>query len=492
MPLLIFLLILTLLSSVFVSSHSLVTHVVISEIQTGGNTANDEFVELFNPTDCPITIDGWKLTKKTSGGTEANLSSHLTGTIPAHGFFLITPRVGYDGPVAPDAQYSQASNFIAAANNTVILYADQAKTIVVDKLGFGSAVDFEGAPAVNPATHGSLERIGGRDTDRNDLDFVAREVADPQNSQSPPISQPVSCAGPPPPPPTPGEPPRESSGETVLNVSQARGRPVEENVTVSGTVTTRPGQLSTNSFYIQDETGGLQIYSSKKDFPPLTIGHRVKVSGSLAEAYNEKRLRTTSSNDIQVVGSGIVTPRQQRTGEIGESQEGQLVTLSGAVARTGGDTFFIDDGSGEIKILIREITGIDKPRIGKGDTVSVVGIVSQYKEDYRILPRQQDDIVVGSEKKIPADKDEVLAASSQSIKTSVNGGTDSDQSPISFSSRLPQSVNASKIRYLGYGTIILGSLLLVLLPLLLWARKNGWLPGELKRLESFSKNSRKN
>lgn len=60
----------------------LADHVVISEVQVGGSTANDEFVELYNPTSSPITMSGWRLTKKASTGTKYNLVSSLNGTMP--------------------------------------------------------------------------------------------------------------------------------------------------------------------------------------------------------------------------------------------------------------------------------------------------------------------------------------------------------------------------------------------------------------------------
>lgn len=133
-------------------------HVVISEVQVGGGAANDEFIELHNPTDSTIVLTNWKLTKKTSGGAEENLvsSSGFVGTIPAHGFFLIAPQVGYTGATPPDLRYSQTSNFLAD-KNAALLY-DKNGTLI-DKVGWGTSPDFEGAPyPTNPIGKTSIER----------------------------------------------------------------------------------------------------------------------------------------------------------------------------------------------------------------------------------------------------------------------------------------------------------------------------------------------
>ena len=51
-------------------SFSQTTHVVISEFATrGANSATDEFVELYNPTDAPIDLSSWKLEYKSATGT---------------------------------------------------------------------------------------------------------------------------------------------------------------------------------------------------------------------------------------------------------------------------------------------------------------------------------------------------------------------------------------------------------------------------------------
>lgn len=175
-------------------------HVVISEIQTGGTTATDEFVELYNPTNSDVDLSDWQLNRKTSGGTESTLVGTLSGTIKSHGYFLIA-HPDYSGSVAADLNYSEDNSL--SSDNTILLYSDQGTTLI-DKVGFGSAVDFEGTSETNPSNGTSRERIAnsdstslsmsiggedefmgnGEDSDNNASDFVLRNTPQPQNSNS--------------------------------------------------------------------------------------------------------------------------------------------------------------------------------------------------------------------------------------------------------------------------------------------------------------------
>ena len=85
---------------------------------------------------------------------------------------------------------------------------------------------------------------------------------------------------------------------------------------------------------------------------------------------------------------------QIKTGEVGEANEGSRVLLSGEVIKNEGDTFFINDGSGEARIYVRDSTGIDKPRTKLGSHVEITGIVSQYDDNYRVMPRFDEDLVL--------------------------------------------------------------------------------------------------
>ena len=157
-------------------------HIVINEIQTAGNSANDEFVELYNQSANPLTMTNWKLTHKISNGAQSNLVSTLNGTIPAYGYFLIAHPIGYSSNTIKNIGYS-SSSYSVTSDNTVILY-DQSN-LVIDKVGMGTPFESEASPAPQPPANSSIERISHRDTNNNALDFIINNSPNPQNSLSP-------------------------------------------------------------------------------------------------------------------------------------------------------------------------------------------------------------------------------------------------------------------------------------------------------------------
>lgn len=159
--------------------------VLINEIQIAGLTVKDEFIEFYNPNDFDINLSGFALKKKTASGSESNLvsSDKFLGIISALDYFLITPQddedgtLNYTGQGIPDLHYSGKS-YSVAENNTILLYNNYGD--LLDKVGFGSTLDFETAPALNPDENKSIARKElGLDTDDNSQDFEICETPTP-------------------------------------------------------------------------------------------------------------------------------------------------------------------------------------------------------------------------------------------------------------------------------------------------------------------------
>jgi hypothetical protein len=173
---------------------------VISELQTGTSTAaSQEFIELYNPSAADVVLDGWSIQYKSASSVDAPSSwarrASLAGTIKAHGFYLIAPKVYLGGA---DAELSTG---LAVAGGHVRLI-DSSGT-VIDLLAWGTANTPEGATAPAPVPDESLERRVGAlkedggnaiDSDNNYDDFDLRDAPQPQNTASP-AEQPATLEG---------------------------------------------------------------------------------------------------------------------------------------------------------------------------------------------------------------------------------------------------------------------------------------------------------
>ena len=78
-------------------------HLMISQFQTGGATANDEFIEIHNSGPDPIDLSGYSLVYRSASGTNDVLFMNwASGTIvPSGGYYLVASN-SYDGATAPN------------------------------------------------------------------------------------------------------------------------------------------------------------------------------------------------------------------------------------------------------------------------------------------------------------------------------------------------------------------------------------------------------
>ena len=158
-----------------------------------------------------------------------------------------------------------------------------------------------------------------------------------------------------------------------------------------------PGPLG-RRIYLEDETGGIQVYLRRGDFPPLALGDQVRVAGWVAEFHGERQIEVSSASRIAVAGRGAsLSPRRLRTGEIGETHEGRLAWVFGRVIRASQSGVTLDDGSGPAYIYFPEDLPWQHPYVKLGEMWGAQGVVGQYASQapyvggHRLIPRLATD-----------------------------------------------------------------------------------------------------
>ncbi|MCM3115336.1 Ig-like domain-containing protein [Neobacillus sp. MER 74] len=184
-------------------------HIVISQVYGGGGNGSavytNDFIELYNPTDSDIALDGWSVQWASGTGTSWAVNT-LTGTIKSHGYYLIQEAAGTTVKDKPLPTPDTTGPFTMGAGSGKVVLVDNTTTVtgqypnnVVDFVGYGSGtVGYEGTtgPTKTPSATLSAVRIpyantapaanlgNAWDTNDNAADFVTI-TPNPRNSQSP-------------------------------------------------------------------------------------------------------------------------------------------------------------------------------------------------------------------------------------------------------------------------------------------------------------------
>ena len=136
-------------------------HLVISEIVTGGASASDELIEIYNPTAEPLPLEGLELVyASASGATVSRRAAWTLGApeVPPGHHVLLANELGVYAPIA-DALYASG---MAATGGSVALRIQGADS-AIDAVGWGTAASawMEGRAATAPAAGSSIERLPG-------------------------------------------------------------------------------------------------------------------------------------------------------------------------------------------------------------------------------------------------------------------------------------------------------------------------------------------
>lgn len=182
---------------------------------------------------------------------------------------------------------------------------------------------------------------------------------------------------------------------TATELSRIRSLPSGTHVRVEGIVSAPPGLMSENYFYVAGS--GVQVWNPKKEFPKLERGDRVAVEGTTRKNGAELAIRIDNMKAVAILDhEEEPIPHEVKLSDIGEALEGTLVRITSTVVDMRWPNIYLEEGDARIRLYAAKNTGIDKDSVHKGDTIRATGIVSETSAGYRILPRDQNDIIVSN------------------------------------------------------------------------------------------------
>jgi hypothetical protein len=162
--------------------------VVINQVYGGGGNAGalykNDFIELYNYGNTPVSVEGWSVQYGSSSGTSWQVTK-LTGSIPPHDFYLVQEGAGSGGTrnlPSPNAfgtilMAGGSGKIILSSSDVALSGANPTSSSIIDRVGYGGANGFETQPTLALSnTTSAIRNADGVDTDNNFADFT---VADP-------------------------------------------------------------------------------------------------------------------------------------------------------------------------------------------------------------------------------------------------------------------------------------------------------------------------
>ncbi|MDR2379888.1 MAG: ExeM/NucH family extracellular endonuclease, partial [Bifidobacteriaceae bacterium] len=343
--------------------------VIINEVYGGGGNSGavftHDFVELYNTTSAPVSLDGWSLQYASAGGAAGFVTTNnaitvfdTSTSIAAEGYLLIQLAAGtnpdLDPLPTPDVvgatAVSGTAGRFALVQGTTPLGACEAATScslraeVIDFVAWGpSAIDYAGSgpgPIASNATSVSRSDAHANTAD-NAADFTAGAPT------------PTNASGPQAPPPPPQA--VEASIGEIQGTTAVPGAPLGTLVTVKGVVTASYPVGGLNGFTIQepgsggaidlaswDGSQGVFVYAGTTAITYPAVGDYVEVVGTTADYSGLTQITLGSSGTVSQLADAVAAPQPVQapwptTAEQRETLESMLYQPSGTFTVT--DTY---------------------------------------------------------------------------------------------------------------------------------------------------------
>ncbi len=277
-------------------------NLVISQVQAGGGTATDEFIEIHNNGVSAIDLNGYRVVYRSPTGTNdvGPMAVWTTSTILQPGQYLLIAATGYDGGISADIVYPTTTFSMGAPGGGVaIRFGDNNTGTVIDSMAWGTATNafIEGTVTTAPGDNNSKVRglNGCQDSDNNSTDFTTLTPAAARNTST----TPNTCSG--------GgttlfgaltaNPTSANAGGTTLLVMTVipATTPPSTGITVSGNIS-QIGGSATQTFFDDGTNGDVTAGDNKFSYlATVDVGTSAGLK-QLSATATDAQARTATSN----------------------------------------------------------------------------------------------------------------------------------------------------------------------------------------------------
>ncbi|MFN2400623.1 MAG: DUF5689 domain-containing protein [Gemmatimonadaceae bacterium] len=191
----------------------------------------------------------------------------------------------------------------------------------------------------------------------------------------------------------------------VVRIDQAEAEAEGTAVTVAGIVTAAQGTYRSDNVYIQDRSGGIQVFGLPSSLG-LQLGDSVEVSGTLGSFGTELQIVSPRVAPNILSGAQVPAAEVETTGELAAAASdvrdpviGTLVTVLkvtvGAFTSGGGRNANIDDGSGPIQVRLdgNVLAAVPTTTFQSGRCYDITGLVGIFNGGVQLKPRSLADVV---------------------------------------------------------------------------------------------------
>ncbi len=214
--------------------------------------------------------------------------------------------------------------------------------------------------------------------------------------------------------PPPSQP--KSGHNIVGNISTLDRSWLGQEATITGVLKARPSLRGKDDrltrFVLSDDQSEIPVvietFEVKLDprLWDLRKNTEIQVTGKVVEYRQKLEVHPANRTDLTVLGKGTVEDLGKvQTGAITQRDTGKLVAIKGTIKSVtkigkGGLKLELDDGSGPILVILWKNTWKQLMKAPEaGDTLSVTGLIHDYKNDLEVIPYWPEHVRFATEGK---------------------------------------------------------------------------------------------